>query len=678
MSSYLFKQSTIDKSANNYLLDMLEVYANTNKIQIYALSTPLSSKEYKYKYKQGIIILSPKSKIAFIDMDDKSKYKEYNDTDFTNYVNDVLEDIGVLSDLYNYKEKIGRIREWKNELVKNVNVANISDAKTLFGDILKLDVKTPIRLLELVVSLFIGSINDIKKIEINKPSNDIDIVKNKIQLFDEEQTTFIYDVKNEAKKRITIQGLSGTGKTELLLHKLKDLYVRDENSRIYFTCHNKILANELRTRIPKFFNFMKVDQQIEWNTRFWCNNAWGRFNSPESGLYSYICNLYNLPFYSYSPQNDFSNVCKIAYNQLKDKKESLSDTQNWYYAFTYILVDESQDFDEYFFKLCEIVTEKTIYIAGDIFQSIFEDSSRHSIMPDYLLRKCYRTDPKTLMFAHALGMGLFEKQKLWWLEKDEWEKCGYEVKEEDGFYDLTREPIRRFEDIDENYDSIKISTNENLIEGTIDILKQIKDEYSTVHPDDIGIIILDTDKSIYDLMNLLEKSIIAQLNISVNLAYVTKNHVENQIFLSNINNVKGLEFPFVICVTKELLNTRFYRSAVYTMLTRSFLRSYLLINKQQGESVAVDIRKGFNQIKENKVMRIKIPNDQEKQQIKAQIKLVDNLQLLSDNVNSILEDLEIAKDKQSNIRDTLSKMVNLKNDKEILRKLISALNDSME
>ena len=32
--------------------------------------------------------------------------------------------------------------------------------------------------------------------------------------------------------------------------------------------------------------------------------------------------------------------------------------------------------------------------------------------------KCYRTEPKTLMFAQALGMGLFEDNKLWWLSKE--------------------------------------------------------------------------------------------------------------------------------------------------------------------------------------------------------------------------------------------------------------------
>ena len=38
--------------------------------------------------------------------------------------------------------------------------------------------------------------------------------------------------------------------------------MKEQDSKIFFTCHNKALANELKNRIPTFFNFMKVDKQI--------------------------------------------------------------------------------------------------------------------------------------------------------------------------------------------------------------------------------------------------------------------------------------------------------------------------------------------------------------------------------------------------------------------------------
>ena len=64
----------------------------------------------------------------------------------------------------------------------------------------------------------------------------------------------------------------------------------------------------------------------------------------------------------------FKKACEFAVENIKKVQ---SQTDNKKYAFTYMFVDESQDFDESFFKLCELVTEKRLYIAGDIFQSIF-------------------------------------------------------------------------------------------------------------------------------------------------------------------------------------------------------------------------------------------------------------------------------------------------------------------
>ena len=61
-----------------------------------------------------------------------------------------------------------------------------------------------------------------------------DKIKQKIVLFDGDQTRFIYT--KPSKKKILIQGLSGTGKTELLLHKLRDLYTASKENRIIFTC----------------------------------------------------------------------------------------------------------------------------------------------------------------------------------------------------------------------------------------------------------------------------------------------------------------------------------------------------------------------------------------------------------------------------------------------------------
>lgn len=76
------------------------------------------------------------------------------------------------------------------------------------------------------------------------------------------------------------------------------------------------------------------------------------------------------------------------------------------------------------------------------------------------------------MFAQALGMGLFEKEKLWWLDKNQWEQCGYNVKIEGKQYTLTRDPLRRFEDVDLDFESLKIIGTQEIVQGTINLIKK--------------------------------------------------------------------------------------------------------------------------------------------------------------------------------------------------------------
>ncbi|HCQ8891179.1 TPA: DEAD/DEAH box helicase family protein, partial [Escherichia coli] len=225
--------------------------------------------ENKYKYNRDdvLIILSPGYQLAFVAFSD--------DVDgIQNFIEDFIEDLGSLSDKYNYKDTIGRPRAWKDKLVTECSYADFSFGNLdKFFDEIKIIDGVLAKKSELIISLLTGSINNIDKVKGNVPDNILDKVKQKIILFDGDQTRFVYQKFD--KKKVVIQGLSGTGKTELLLHKLKEIYLDKENlnSKIMFTCHNKILADNMRKRIPEFFNFMKVEQQISWNERLWCVNA---------------------------------------------------------------------------------------------------------------------------------------------------------------------------------------------------------------------------------------------------------------------------------------------------------------------------------------------------------------------------------------------------------------------
>src|SRR5690606_19055297 len=332
MTSYFYLQADKNQTNANFL-SQLESYADSQKTLIYVLNRPLTDQKYNYNYLQSLIILAPRHKVAIINYGNKNA--EFND-----YIEDVLEDIGSISDKYLYKDVLGRPRTWRSSLLATeIKLNEIDSVESLFNS-LELHDDGEIKKLDLLISLFIGSINDIYRVKSEIPTTTLDTVKPIIQLFDGDQTRFVY--RRPEKKRIRIQGLSGTEKTELLLHKLKDLYISDPSSSIYFTCHNKILADNLKRRIPSFFNFMKVEQQIEWEKRLWCTNAWGSAALPNSGAYRYICDYYHIPFFRYSYQMSFSKACRLAIDEIKEKYKKGGFT----YAFTYMFIDESQDFDE--------------------------------------------------------------------------------------------------------------------------------------------------------------------------------------------------------------------------------------------------------------------------------------------------------------------------------------------
>ena len=596
--------------------------------QIYLVNSPLGEKKYKYDYQEkAIILLSPKHKIIFLNLD-------YNLQDrFEEFVDEFIEDLGSISDKYDYKQFIGRPKKWKNELVVKESINNEFNVESLFNKH-KIEDKNLRRKNELIISLITGSINDIKNITLEEPDTILEKIKNKIILFDGEQTRFIY--KNLNKKVIYIQGLSGTGKTELLLHKLREIYVNTDDTKIFFTCHNVALANTLRQRVPEFFDFMKVEKQIEWNKRLWVNNAWGSASNKNSGFYSYICNFYDIPFSRWSRITSYKDIFKKALEEI----EKISD-EEFEYAFDYILIDESQDFPKEFFELCKKIAKEKVFVAGDIFQDIFEVNIEDRVANvDFVLNRCYRTDPRTLMFAHSIGMGLFEEKKLNWLSDIEWNASGYIIERNNREVCLYREPIRRFEDLEiENYKSMIIQKLEK-DEQILDIIENIKQDNPTLKPDDIAIINIEEGKGVYEFFNNLEFMIMDRFEWKVNKAYETKEKIKDTVFLTNKNNVKGLEFPFVLCIGDKIKDSYKYRNTLYTMLTRSFLQSYLLL---LDDYKIKEQEKGLEIIQKNRCIKTTEPTDEEKQEIKRTIIKLKEEKNISFNefLTQIFNELEI-------------------------------------
>lgn len=646
MSSFFYLNAQ-ENERNHEFFKAVEAWCEKNAQQAYIIDKPLGDSKYSYDYKSAFALLVPKRKIIFVNFG-------RDDEAFSGFVQDFVEDLGSISDKYRYKEFIGRPRSWHGQLIAETSLDTIESAESLIESETLADPAQQ-RIGELLISLLTGSINDIEKVKAGIPENTLDAIKRKILLFDGDQTRFVY--QEPTKKRIRIQGLSGTGKTELLLHKLKEIYVAKPDSRIIFTCHNKVLADSLKRRIPDFFNFMKVEQQIKWDERLWCVHAWGSQSNRNSGAYRYICGFYGIPFERYSKYLTFDKACANALALIRQLKERQP-------AFDFMLIDESQDFPESFFELCQEVTRETVYIAGDIFQSIFDESIGKDIEPDFLLSKCYRTDPKTLMFAHAVGMGLFEPTKLRWLDDNEWEACGYIVeRERDGkTYHLSREPLRRFEDLENaKLDSVEITTvDPNFFSSApgkvIEAIRAIRRENPTVTPDDIGIILLDVNSDAYALGDQLVQMIPRETGWTVNKAYESKTGVKDTLFLSNRNNVKGLEFPFVICVSQRMTRSYSYRNSLYMTLTRSFLKTHLILSSDQSGDTLRQIKNGLKTINEKEYIEAVVPSDEEKKAIQTKIRVEAKHISFYDLITEILNEVGVAPVYREDLIDTVVKI----------------------
>lgn len=605
---------------------------------VYVINSALGNDLTSSEEVKAVAILIPGYRIILVNL-------SFSEDDFNHFFEDFIEDVSYLSEKYAYREKIGRSRQWRN-IFSTEKIATVDDL-----DNFRISDEREIRVGELLISLLIGSINDIEKKDINDIATDIiQKVKQRITLFDCDQTSFLY-ADNLLGHMVQIQGLSGTGKTELLLHKLKDTYIKDPDSKIFFTCHNRALANDLKDRIPHFFDFMKVEKQIDWNKRLWVDRAWGSANDKNSGLYSYICDFYQIPFLRWSRLTDYQTI----FSDALDKILKITPA-NFEPAFDYIFIDERQDFPDVFFELCERITRKKVFAAGDIFQNIYLNAEESTKQFDIVLNRCYRTDPRTLMFAHAIGMALFEPKKLNFFKPQGWENLGYTYEMIDAhqrLVHLSRQPVRRFQNLEDDYESMifiqkQISTSEIL-----NAINEIKTQFPTVQPHDIAIIALDNDEEVFNFFDQLTFAITKRFGWDVNRGHETKHQIDGALYLTNTNNVKGLEFPFVICFSKKIQNTIKYRNTLYTMLTRSFIQSYLIVQPDPDLDVQVA---GLEKINNNGYIETIEPTEEEMEKISSDLKEFEQKPRKNANeiINEVFNRLNIVNSaKRQKIRDSI-------------------------
>lgn len=593
MDNYIYMNiSESIKSTESFQNIYDDVLEYGKEMTIFLLQQPLAIFSERDYYEGGILIVIPNKAIYLFDCG-------MNPELFEDYCEDIIDDLNslIVEKYPQYFELLGRKREW-SRLIKKINEIPTREQINEITD------KEQQRKIDLISSLCIGSINELKNFDkslLGKPSlSTLESIKNRIILFDTDQTKFIYENKKD-KKIIRVQGLAGSGKTELLLHKIRQIFVSNDTARIAVTCFNRVLADSLKVRVVDFFNRMKVSEQIT-DTRLFIAHSWGSRNNSASGLYARICSHYKIPFQPFSRSKQSKEIWKDAIKYLEK--------QDYEPIFDYLFIDEGQDFDSEFIKLCDMVTSKQVFIAGDVLQNIFSNNNLINYTDtDYILNKVYRTDSRTLLFSHVLGFGLLEPKAVRWLEKNEWELSGYNVKpleSNSNRFSISRKMIKRFEITEDTKNIIPISIYpEDLLDAkcitrnVINIIEQIKSKNPDVLAKDVAVIFTKYNENIW---NKYAPYLGQALNTKFGWEYLLaprekRTQLENEVTITNINNVKGLEFPFVIIVANDSLN---YindsnvdvevkkRNALYMALTRSFISSFLVIEKNDDIGDVID------------------------------------------------------------------------------------------
>lgn len=112
------------------------------------------------------------------------------------------------------------------------------------------------------------------------------------------------------------------------------------------------------------------------------------------------------------------------------------------------------------------------------------------------------------------------------------------------------------------------SEKDKYLNTVLNTIEKIRENNPTVLPDDIGIIFMENSNDNFELASKLQLLIREKYNWKVNIGYETKEKVEGTLFISNRNNVKGLEFPFVICIMQNALT---YNYSIGNILGKNYI-----------------------------------------------------------------------------------------------------------
>lgn len=412
---------------------------------------------------------------------------------------------------------------------------------------------------------------------------------NKMNNIIEKYDTNQMDAITEDPKGVQrIRGMAGSGKTVIIARKAVELHTSHPEWTIVVTYFTRTLKSQFIQLIDKFYK-SKNDGQSPNYDKLKIMHAWG--SSSSDGVYYDICKNMEIKAYNYSEAKHKYPMSSRPFNDICN--ELLKENSAFPNLYDCILIDEAQDFDASFLKLCCNVLDdnKRLVYAYDELQNLSELSMPSpekifgfQISKDTPLRTCYRNQSNVIVTAHALGMGLYRSEGMIQIPSSikVWDSIGYksniEIKEGQEvtlFRDKESSPDYLGADAE---DLIKIYKEEDLVESFNQLLSDVNQVVNNdfIKPNDIMLIDLDGKGSTanFSLMNLILRD--GSYNIRIHKAASSNPEDffrDDSIVYSSIFRAKGNESYYVYIINAqkciETLSKTRDRNAIFTAITRS-------------------------------------------------------------------------------------------------------------
>ena len=417
---------------------------------------------------------------------------------------------------------------------------------------------------------------------------------NEINMLDQEQFEAIY-------KKITthtrIRGLAGSGKTILLVKKMAYMHYKYRELELAYVFYTKSLKQYIKNLFINFYKDFEKYKEPDMS-KIHILHSWG--GNEMEGFYSKTCKENGIARESYNQllgTDKFGKVCSNLLQSLKGGGKKI---------YNYIFIDEAQDFSLPFFRLTLSTLKengKLIY-AYDELQSLNDNSgsipSKSAIFAgeeceDINLSVCYRTPRDIIVAAHALGLGIYRRNKVGDIailnmmqDYSIWKAIGYEELSGQLGYG-NKVVLGRKEVIDKRpnecvqIDSVEEEQNQYVVASN-EIRRLIMEE--DVLPEDILVIdmasisfqdnfaifkdafgkVIDENPSINSKVHLVNKDNALRFKRKGSVPYTT------------IFRAKGNEANIVFILNAQTMSVMqtFSRNRLFTAMTRAKFKVYIL------------------------------------------------------------------------------------------------------